>query len=142
MNFYAFEDLNLTIGYFLINHGYYEGAQYMLVSLASGKQFELSAIPVVSPNREKMVAADCEPEAEMLFGGTNKVQVFKITPQELIEERVTGVGVGCFSKAQWLDDNTIALEGPTEGASKISGSLKFQNGKWELFPPQLPFLHR
>jgi hypothetical protein len=130
---YTFEDFTKEIGYFLVNHSQNEGAEYMVVSLASGKAFAMSNVPVISPDLKKLATASCEPEAEVSFEGDNRTQVFAITPQELVSGRVSAVD-GCFSNARWRGNTTIDLEGAAPDGSRSFGTLKFRNEKWEFIP--------
>lgn len=88
-------------GYYVVMQGGYEWCNHILVNAKDGRQQEIDAVPVFSPDGTRFVTANHDLEAGY---GHNRVQIFKI---------IDGMGVVEWSEepTEWGPEN-VAWESP------------------------------
>ena len=132
---FSFRDHLEGIGYFLLHRQEYEGAGYVLIHARSGKRFPLQELPVISPDRLRIVTASAG-----LSGAysANAVQIWRVRPDGLrleFELRPEGWEP---SDAVWLDAQTIQLkkQAPLLGETRaFSTTVLFKRrAKWTMEP--------
>ncbi len=103
---FSFRDYLSDLGYFIVHVQHYEGDAYLMVNDKTGTEYTLPGLPVLSPNKSKLVVASYD----LLAGyNPNTIQVWKVGPNEMIREMAlepepTDWGV---SDVSWVDDKTV-----------------------------------
>jgi hypothetical protein len=114
---FSFRDHLETIGYFLLHRQAYEGADYVLVHARTGRRFFLQDVPVVSPDRSRIVTASAG-----LSGGyaANAVQIWELRTDGPRLEFDLRPEDWEPSAVEWLDDRTIRLkkQAPLRGENR------------------------
>lgn len=123
------------IGYFLLHRQAYEGADYVLIHARSGRRFPLQALPVISPDRARLVTASAG-----LSGGyaANAVQIWRVRTDGIQLEFELRPEDWEPSDAVWLDDQTIRLrkQAPLLGETRaFSTTVLFKRrAQWTMEP--------
>lgn len=125
---HSFRDYLGEIGYFMLHRQYYEGEEYVLLHDRTGKMFPLPSPPVISPDRSRLVTT-----FPGLSGGysPNIVQIWRVTPDGLIEEFTIHPRDWEPVGASWIDSGTIRLQTRLlVGDEEKTLTLKLRDGKW------------
>jgi hypothetical protein len=133
---YSFRDYLRDIGYFLLHRQFYEGDDYLMIQDTTGRRFELQDLPVISPDKLRVVTA-----SNGISGGynANAVQIWRLSKRGMIlEQTIAPKGWGP-SDAEWADSLTIRVVKnlPVSGESeapKGTATLRFR-GRWQLEGP-------
>jgi len=103
---YNFREYLPELGYFLVHRQFYEGRDYLMIHDASGRRFPLQDVPVVSPDRRRLITT-----SNGIMGGydPNAIQIWRATPRGLVlEQTIKPQGWGP-SGAKWIDNQKISL---------------------------------
>jgi tetratricopeptide (TPR) repeat protein len=103
---YNFREYLPELGYFLVHRQFYEGRDYLMIHDASGRGFPLQDVPVVSPDRRRLITT-----SNGIIGGydPNEIQIWRATPRGLVlEQTIKPQGWGP-SGANWIDNQKISL---------------------------------
>ena len=103
---YNFREYLPELGYFLVHRQFYEGRDYLMIHDASGRRFQLQSVPVVSPDRRRLVTT-----SNGIMGGynPNAIQIWRVTQRGLVlEQTIKPQGWGP-SGAKWIDNQRISL---------------------------------
>lgn len=133
---YSFRDYLRDIGYFLLHRQFYEGDDYVMIQDTTGHRFELQDLPVVSPDRLRVVTA-----SNGINGGynANAIQIWRLSKRGMVlEQTIAPKGWGP-SDAEWTESLTIRVVKslPVTGeieAPKGTATLRFR-GRWQLEAP-------
>ncbi len=133
---YSFRGYLRDIGYFLLHRQFYEGDDYLMIQDSTGRKFELQDLPVVSPDKLRVVTA-----SDGISGGynANAVQIWRLSRRGMVlEQTIAPKGWGP-SDAEWTDSLTIRVMKslPVTGESeapKGTATLRFR-GRWQLEVP-------
>ncbi|EKD82325.1 MAG: hypothetical protein ACD_39C01358G0002 [uncultured bacterium] len=118
-------------GYYVVMQGGYEWCNHILVNAKDGRQQQIDAVPVFSPDGIRFVTANHDLEAGY---GHNRVQIFKI---------VDGMGVVEWSEepTEWGPEN-VAWESPARiaftrkifvgGETKAVIEYDAKDAKWNM----------
>jgi hypothetical protein len=131
---YNFRQYLPGVAYFLIHRQSYEGHDYLMVHRQTGRLFALHDVPVVSPDRQRLVTA-----SNGVTGGysPNAIQIWRLSDNGLeLEQTLQPEGWGP-SEATWLANDTISVTktrpNPVEGAPAASATLQVtNNGTWQI----------
>lgn len=132
---FSFRDHLEGIGYFLLHRQAYEGQDYELIHIRSGKQFPVHQLPVISPDRLRIVTASAG-----LSGAhsVNAVQIWRVRPDGLRLEFELHPRDWEPSDAVWLDAQTIRLRkrAPLLGDTRAFSTtvLVKRREKWTMEP--------
>jgi hypothetical protein len=133
---YSFRNYLQDIGYFLLHRQFYEGNDYLMIQDTNGRKFELQDLPVISPDKLRLVTA-----SNGISGGynANAVQIWRLSKGGMVlEQTISPKGWGP-SDAEWTDNLTIRVSKslPVTGESeapKATATLRFR-GRWRLEAP-------
>jgi hypothetical protein len=103
---FAFREYMSTAGYFLVNMLTSNNSSYLMISDSSGKEQNLSGLPVFSASKQKLVTASYDLTAG---NSPNTIQVWRVTPTELVREMALEpepINWGP-SDVKWLDEKTV-----------------------------------
>jgi len=131
------------IGYYLIHIQYWEGDEAILVSNATGQQVTLSAIPQVSPSKNRIISV----EGSEAYN-KNGVTVWRVSHGNLVEEfRYEPQGYVLYKFLKWIGDSKILLEKSTRSKGKfcpkgsqvtLQEQLELHGEKWALIADSDP----
>lgn len=130
---YSFRDYLTDIGYFLIHRQFYEGIDYLMIDERNGRRFVLQELPVVSPDRRRLVTA-----SNGIIGGysPNAVQIWRVTKSGLVLEQTIRMRDWGPSDARWIDNQTIDLTKtfPTvdESGMRTERVKLILSGRWQI----------
>lgn len=103
---YNFREYLPELGYFLVHRQFYEGRDYLMIHEASGRRFQLQDVPVVSPDRRRLVTT-----SNGIMGGydPNAIQIWRATSRGLVlEQTIKPQGWGP-SDAKWIDNQRVRV---------------------------------
>jgi hypothetical protein len=129
---YNFREYLPELGY-VVHRQFYEGRDYLMIHDASGRQFNLQDVPVVSPDRQRLVTA-----SNGIMGGydPNAIQIWRATPRGLVLEQTIKPQAWGPSDAKWIDNQRISL---TKNLPSADGSTTRQvpatlilRGRWRV----------
>jgi len=130
---YNFRDYLATIGYFLLHRRLHEGRDYVMIHGQTGRRYELHDVPVISPDRQRLVTA-----SDGVSGGysPNAVQIWRMTGTGMeLEQTLEPQGWGP-SDPQWLDNDTIRLTKKyplaAQGERRTESVTLKRNGAWHF----------
>jgi hypothetical protein len=127
---YNFRDYLRDIGYFLLHRQYYEGDDYLLIQDTSGRQSELQDLPVISPDKSRLVTA-----SNGISGGynANGVQIWQLTKDGAVLEQSFDVKGWAPSDPVWTNNEEIRLVKTFPGShKKETVVLRFSQQRWEM----------
>jgi len=128
---FSFRDYLSDIGYFLLHRQYYEGDDYLLIQDTTGNKFELQDVPVISPDKRRLVTA-----SNGISGGynANGVQIWQLTKAGAVLEQSFELKGWAPSDPVWTDNLEIRLMKTYPGSGgKETVALRFR-GRWEMEP--------
>ena len=117
------------IGYFLLHRQYYEGDDYLLIHDTTGNKFELQDVPVISPDKRRLVTA-----SNGISGGynANGVQIWQLTKRGAVLEQSFELKGWAPSEPVWTDNLEIRLVKTFPGSGgKETVALRFR-GRWQI----------
>jgi len=94
-------------GLFLIHAALYEGTDYFFVSEKTGRTIALGGMPIFSPDRSKVAAANVDIMAGYDFNG---IRIFRIQNDELIQQLNLEPGEWGPQNPRWISETEIAFE--------------------------------
>jgi hypothetical protein len=103
---FSFRDYLKDIGYFLVHRQRYETRDYVLVHARSGREFPLEDVPVVSPDRRRIVTTLAGLSG---MSSGNGVQIWLLEPDGLRLEFELRPDDWEPADAEWEDGRTIRL---------------------------------
>jgi hypothetical protein len=77
---FTFRDYLKDIGYFIVHRQHYETTDYVLVHAQSGREFAIEDLPVVSPDRTRLVTALAGLSG---MSAGNGIQIWRLEPDGL-----------------------------------------------------------
>jgi hypothetical protein len=131
---YSFRDHLHAVGYYLLHRQYYEGEDYVMVHDRTGQTFPLPGVPVISPDKARLVTA----LAGLSGGyGPNTVQVWRFGPAGLTREFATEPKEWEATGATWSNNSTIRLETRTVAAGDATPrtrtvTLRLRDNAWTV----------
>jgi serine/threonine protein kinase len=132
--FYCLREYLPDIGYFVLHRQYYEGNTYLLVDDRQGRQFEVTGLPLVSPDRKRLVVASIGLDAAYSI---NKLTVLRLDEGGLETEATFDPQDWGPSDVEWVDGETIrfmmnrATDEPGN-YRKTPARAIYSGGKWVL----------
>jgi len=126
---FSFRDYLRDIGYFLLHRQYYEGDDYLLIQDTTGNKFELQDLPVISPDKRRLVTA-----SNGISGGynANGVQIWQLTKRGVVLEQSFELKGWAPSDPVWTDNLEIHLLKTLPGSGgKETVVLRFR-GRWQI----------
>ncbi|HKZ03297.1 MAG TPA: hypothetical protein VI750_06505 [Pyrinomonadaceae bacterium] len=130
---YSFRDYLRDLGYFLIHRQFYEGDDYLMIQDTTGRRYELQNVPVVSPDKRRLVTA-----SNGISGGynANALQIWRLTLRGMVLEQTIEPNDWGPSDAEWIDNLTIRVMKnlPVSGESEAPKSdvtLRFRR-RWQI----------
>jgi hypothetical protein len=132
---FSFRDYLRDIGYFLLHRQYYEGDDYLLIQDTTGNKFELQDVPVISPDKQRLVTA-----SNGISGGynANGVQIWLLTRRGVVLEQSFEPKGWAPSNAVWTDNLGIRLVKTYPGSGdKEAVELRFSR-RWQMEPVTSP----
>ena len=133
---YSFKRNYKKTGYILLREQFYEGYRYVLVSRKTGKGFEIDNVPVLSPDRKRLVTSSKDLVAKY---NPNAIKIYKISPENLKLEWSWEPKDWGPSEPSWTDDGTVALRkvyvSTATMKEDVSNRLRIiqKNGGWTLW---------
>jgi hypothetical protein len=131
--FHNFRDYFPEIGYYLLHRQFYEGEGYLLVHQDSGSRYELHALPVVSPDRQRLVAA-----SDGFRGGysPNVIQIWRLAGNRMELEWSFEPQDWGPAHPLWLDSRAIRVQKnspPADDSMPPAACATLRrNGQWHL----------
>ena len=128
---FSFRDYLRDIGYFLLHRQHYEGDDYLLIQDTTGSKFELHDVPVISPDKRRLVTA-----SNGISGGhnANAVQIWQLTKGGAVLEQSFELKGWAPSDPVWTDNLGIRLVKTYPGSGdKDTVALRFRR-RWEMEP--------
>jgi hypothetical protein len=132
---YSFRDYLKDLGYFLVHAQAWEGDAYLMVNDRTGKRQFIHDLPIISPNKARLVTISMDLEAQY---NPNAIQVWRLAPAGMVREwSLAPKGWGPAGGA-WLDNHTITLvkKVPLDGFHTqyrdVPLVLKKSPGGWQL----------
>ena len=121
-------------GYFLVQMRGCEGFHYLMINAATGSQFTLSGIPIISQDIKRFVVTSIDLEAGYR---PNRIAIFRFTDEGITQElskEYTGAGP---SDAVWVNNTVITyIENTSQdgGQTRIKKQVKLQltDGEWNI----------
>jgi len=132
---FSFRDYLRDIGYFLLHRQYYEGDDYLLIQDTTGNKFELQDVPVISPDKRRLVTA-----SNGISGGynANAVQIWQLTKRGVVLEQSFEPKGWAPSDPVWTDNLGIRLVKTYPGSGdKETVELRFSR-RWQMEPLTSP----
>ncbi|MEP6912851.1 MAG: hypothetical protein ABI923_08865 [bacterium] len=126
---FSFRDYLRDIGYFLLHRQYYEGDDYLLIQDTTGSKFELQDVPVISPDKQRLVTA-----SNGISGGynANAVQIWQLMKSGVVLEQSFELKGWAPSDPVWTDNLGIRLVKTYPGSGgKETVALRF-GGRWQM----------
>lgn len=129
---YSFHGYLDLIGYFLIYVLFWEEDGYLLIEAQSGAQHWLDALPLLSPDGQRVLTASLDLVAAY---HPNRVRIYKVVPGRIELEWSLELGGSGPTEAEWLDNQTIRfvqrILDPSFVLSRVGTMLlKYVEGKW------------
>ena len=127
---YNFRDYSRDLGYFLLHRQYYEGDDYLLIQDTTGHQSELQDLPVVSPDKSRLVTA-----SNGISGGynANGIQIWRLTKDGAVLEQSFDVKGWAPSDPVWTNNQEIRLVRTFPGSHKKEPFvIRFNQQHWEM----------
>jgi hypothetical protein len=103
---YSFRDYLPNLGYFLVHVQLWEGEGYMLVNDRTGKKYHLDDLPIISPDRTRLVTLSYDLDARY---NPNAIKVWRLSPEKLVLEYSLEPKDWGPAGGAWLDHQTVSL---------------------------------
>jgi hypothetical protein len=144
---YEFEDYYKDIGFYLIEHNYWEGGGVIMISQSDGEIYQISDMPRFSPDNKRLVTVPSDPDTGYYDNG---VFVWRIEDGKLIDEfSYTPTKYATYGFLKWKDNKSIKLKKwlrsskglcPEYKYMKIPVSLKVEENNWKMYEDLSPSL--
>lgn len=132
---YSYRDHLSSIGYHVIAVQYWEGDAYLLVDERNGRRHFIDDVPVIAPDRRRLVTASDGGEAGYV---PTRVEVWRVEPDTLVKEwSYAPKGCWVLSEPRWQGEDTIVFEAscastPIENAVADEAVARFRDEAWRL----------
>lgn len=132
---YNFVQYYPEIGYALIAIHYYEGGAYYFVNLSSGKESEIAAFPVLSPDRKRIGVANTDLAA---YFTPNILAVYALNQNGLVTEFIEKQDDWGAENIRWItnEELTFTKNTPDQGYGNIGTTkilkLRKSTNKWSI----------
>lgn len=103
---YCFRDYLPNLGYFLIHVQLWEGDGYLMVNDQTGRRQFIHDLPIISPNKARLVTVSMDLEAEY---NPNAIQIWRLTPGKMVREWSLDIKGWGPAGGAWLNNDTITL---------------------------------
>lgn len=135
---YEFVDFYSDLGFYLVFVGYYEGEDYIMISDKDGKEYSVKDIPMLSPDRERVVSiSTCGAFC------INGVFIWRIVDGGLVSELFYEPGeYARYSFIKWEDALTIELTKKIYSTERLCPefdfmmvpvTLRLEEGGWKFY---------